>query len=158
MTVRSPAETTMEFEFATARNMRLGALVMARGEFCVEVIEPGECVAFVLLRGCLQITRQRAGEPASYCLHATPRAPSSSSILAPTPSSPSAPRSACAASVAAPEGMHMSGQTGFNYEVMLSRLHGGLCAFQSLRAHRRQREQAAAPAPTPEPRARPSRA
>ena len=65
----------MEFEFATARNMRLGALVMARGEFCVEVLEPGECVAFVLLRGCLQITRQRAAEPASYCLHATPRAP-----------------------------------------------------------------------------------
>jgi hypothetical protein len=64
----------MEFEFATARNMRLGALVMARGEFCVEVLEPDECVAFVLLRGCLQITRQRAGEPASYCLHATPRA------------------------------------------------------------------------------------
>ena len=49
----------MEFEFATARNMRLGALVMARGEFCVEVLEPDECVA----------------EPASYCLHATPRAP-----------------------------------------------------------------------------------
>ena len=65
----------MEFEFATARNMRLGALVMARGEFCVEVLEPGESVAFVLLRGCLQITRQRAGEPASYCLHTTPRAP-----------------------------------------------------------------------------------
>jgi hypothetical protein len=69
------AEDSMEFEFATARNMRLGALVMARGEFCVEVLEPDECVAFVLLRGCLQITRQRAGEPASYCLHATPRAP-----------------------------------------------------------------------------------
>ncbi len=49
----------------------------------------------------------------------------------------------------------MSGQTGFNYEVMLSRLHGGLCAFQSLRAHRRQREQEAAPAPTPEPRTTP---
>ena len=41
----------------------------------VEVLEPDDCVAFVLLRGCLQITRQRAGEPASYCLHATPRAP-----------------------------------------------------------------------------------
>ena len=44
----------------------------------------------------------------------------------------------------------MSGQTGFNYEVMISRLHGGLCAFQSLRAHRRQREQAVAPAPSTE--------
>jgi hypothetical protein len=41
--------------------------------------------------------------------------------------------------------MHMSNQTGFDYEVMISRLHGGLCAFQSLRAHRRQRAQAAAP-------------
>ena len=49
----------------------------------------------------------------------------------------------------------MSDQTGFNYEVMLSRLHGGLCAFQSLRAHRRHREQAAAPARTPEPHATP---
>ncbi|MBK6845519.1 MAG: hypothetical protein IPG88_25025 [Gemmatimonadetes bacterium] len=49
----------------------------------------------------------------------------------------------------------MSNQTGFDYEVMLSRLHGGLCAFQSLRAHRRQREQAAAPAPTTEARATP---
>jgi hypothetical protein len=65
----------MEFEFATTRTMQLGALVMARGEFHVEVLEPGESVAFVLLRGCLQITRQRAGEPASYCLHATPKAP-----------------------------------------------------------------------------------
>ena len=49
----------------------------------------------------------------------------------------------------------MSDQTGFSYEVMLSRLHGGLCAFQSLRSHRRQREQAAEPAPTPEPRVTP---
>ena len=47
----------------------------------------------------------------------------------------------------------MSGQTGFNYEVMISRLHGGLCAFQSLRAHRRQREQAVVPAASTERRA-----
>ena len=65
----------MEFEFARSRRVQLGALVMARGEFCVEVIEPGDYVALVLLRGCLQITRQRAGEPASYCLHTSPRAP-----------------------------------------------------------------------------------
>ena len=38
-------------------------------------IGPGDAIAFVLVRGTLQITRQRAGEPASYCLHATPRAP-----------------------------------------------------------------------------------
>jgi hypothetical protein len=30
---------------------------------------------FVLAYGCLQITRQRSGQPASYSLHATPRAP-----------------------------------------------------------------------------------
>ena len=34
-----------------------------------------DAVAFVLVRGCLQITRQKAGDPGSYCLHATPRAP-----------------------------------------------------------------------------------
>ena len=52
----------------------------------------------------------------------------------------------------------MSNQTGFDYEVMISRLHGGLCAFQSLRAHRRERAQAAAPLPapaTPAPRVAP---
>ena len=65
----------MEINFANAGSMQLDALVMARGEYCVETVEPGECVAFVLVRGCLQITRQRAGEPAAYCLHATPRAP-----------------------------------------------------------------------------------
>lgn len=65
----------MEINFANAGSMQLDALVMARGEYCVEVVEPGECVAFVLMRGCLQITRQKAGEPAAYCLHTTPRAP-----------------------------------------------------------------------------------
>jgi len=65
----------MEFEFANTRRMCLGALVMARGEFCVEILEPGDYIAFVLVHGCLQITRQRAGQPASYCLHTTPRAP-----------------------------------------------------------------------------------
>ncbi|MBL9105124.1 MAG: hypothetical protein JNL82_29530 [Myxococcales bacterium] len=65
----------MEINFANAGSMQLDALVMARGEYCVEVVEPGECVAFVLVRGCLQITRQQAGEPAAYCLHTTPRAP-----------------------------------------------------------------------------------
>lgn len=64
----------MEINFANAGSMQLDALVMARGEFCVEVVEPGECIAFVLMRGCLQITRQKACEPA-YCLHTTPRAP-----------------------------------------------------------------------------------
>ena len=49
----------------------------------------------------------------------------------------------------------MSNPTGFDYEVMISRLHGGLCAFQSLRAHRRERAQAAAPPPATEARRMP---
>ena len=49
----------------------------------------------------------------------------------------------------------MSNPTGFDYEVMISRLHGGLCAFQSLRAHRRERAQAAAPPPATEARRTP---
>jgi len=51
--------------------------------------------------------------------------------------------------------MHMSNPTGFDYDVMISRLHGGLRAFQSLRAHRRQRAEAAAPPPAPEERPMP---
>lgn len=65
----------MEISFMSTPGMHLDALLMARGEYCLEIVEPGECVGFVLVRGCLQITRQKAGEPASYCLHATPRAP-----------------------------------------------------------------------------------
>ena len=65
----------MEINFASAGSMHLDALVMARGQYSLEVVGPGDAVAFVLVRGCLQITRQKAGEPAAYCLHATPRAP-----------------------------------------------------------------------------------
>ncbi len=65
----------MKFEFANARRLQLGALVMARGEFCLEVLEPGDYVALMIFHGCLQVTRQRAGQPASYSLHTTPRAP-----------------------------------------------------------------------------------
>lgn len=65
----------MQINFANTGSMHLDALVMARGQYCLEIVSPGEAVAFVLARGCLQITRQRAGDPASYCLHATPAAP-----------------------------------------------------------------------------------
>jgi len=65
----------MEISLAYTRTMQLAALVMARGEYVVEVVEPGDGLAFILVRGCLQITRRRAGEPPSYSLHATPRAP-----------------------------------------------------------------------------------
>ncbi len=37
--------------------------------------------------------------------------------------------------------------TGFDFDVMISRLYGGVRAFQSLRAHRRQRAQGEAPPP-----------
>lgn len=67
----------MEFDIGAIRDgrLRLQGLVMARGEYCLEVVEPGEVLVFVLAYGCLQVTRQRAGQPASYCLHATTRAP-----------------------------------------------------------------------------------
>ncbi len=67
----------MEFDIGTLRDGRLSlqGLVMARGEYCLEVVEPGDAVVFILARGCLQITRQRSGQPASYSLHATPRGP-----------------------------------------------------------------------------------
>lgn len=50
----------------------------------------------------------------------------------------------------------MSDQTGFDYDAIISHLHGGLCAFQSLRAHRRERAQAAAAAAAPPPTVAPS--
>ena len=52
----------------------------------------------------------------------------------------------------------MSSQSGFDYDLLISRLHGGVCAFQSLRAHRRQREQPPAPPPDERPTPPPSRA
>ena len=67
----------MEFNIGSLSDgrLRLQGLVMARGEYCLEVLEPGEVLVFVLAHGCLQITRQRSGQPASYSLHATPREP-----------------------------------------------------------------------------------
>ena len=67
----------MEFNIGSLHDGRLclQGLVMARGEYCLEVIEAGEVLVFALAYGCLQITRQRGGQPASYCLHATPRGP-----------------------------------------------------------------------------------
>ncbi len=49
----------------------------------------------------------------------------------------------------------MSNQSGFDYDVLISRLHGGVRAFQSLRAHRRQRDQP--PTPPPDERPPPTR-
>jgi hypothetical protein len=67
----------MEFDIGSVRDgrLRLQGLVMARGEYCLEVIEAGQVLVFVLAYGCLQITRQRGGQPASFCLHATPTKP-----------------------------------------------------------------------------------
>ena len=51
----------------------------------------------------------------------------------------------------------MSNQTGFDYDVLISRLHGGLLAFQGLRAHRRQRDQPPASRPEERPTPPPAR-
>ena len=65
----------MQFDIASLRNYSVSALAMARGEHAIEDVGDGCVTAFVLLYGCIQITRQRSGQPASYCLHAKPRAP-----------------------------------------------------------------------------------
>lgn len=65
----------MQFDIAELRRFRLTALAMARGEHSLEEVEEGQVVAFVLLYGCVQITRERGGQPASFSLHATPRKP-----------------------------------------------------------------------------------
>ena len=44
----------------------------------------------------------------------------------------------------------MSNQTGIDYDTLISRIHGGVCAFQSLRTHRRERTREDA---SPPPRA-----
>lgn len=65
----------MHFDIASLKNYSVSALAMARGEHTVEDVDDGSVVAFVLLYGCIQITRQRGGQPASYSLHARPSAP-----------------------------------------------------------------------------------
>ena len=65
----------MQFDIGNLKNYSVSALAMARGEHTIEEIDDGSVVAFVILYGCIQITRQRSGQPASYCLHAKPRAP-----------------------------------------------------------------------------------
>jgi len=55
--------------------MRLSVLAMARGEHGIEDVAEGDMIAIVLLFGCVQITRGRTGQPASFSLHATRTAP-----------------------------------------------------------------------------------
>jgi hypothetical protein len=49
----------------------LNTLAMARGEHHIEHVEEGEVVALIVLVGCLQVTRERSGQPANFCLHAS---------------------------------------------------------------------------------------
>ena len=65
----------MRFDVTGLRGYELSVLAMPRGEHTLEEIETSESVAFVLLFGCVQVTRQRVGQPASFSLHATPQAP-----------------------------------------------------------------------------------
>lgn len=65
----------MRFNIAGLRGYDLSVLAMPRGEHVVEEVGASESLAFVLLYGCVQITRQRGGQPASFSLHATPQAP-----------------------------------------------------------------------------------
>ena len=65
----------MKFNITGLRGYDLSVLAMPRGEHSVEEVDASESVAFVLLYGCVQVTRQRSGQPASFSLHATPQAP-----------------------------------------------------------------------------------
>jgi hypothetical protein len=65
----------MRFDAPELRGFRLSAIAMARGEHAHEEVAEGDLVAFALLFGCVQITRNRSDAPASFSLHATPKAP-----------------------------------------------------------------------------------
>lgn len=65
----------MRFNLGGLRGYDVSVLAMPRGEHVVEEVEPSDSLAFVLVYGCVQITRQRSGQPASFSLHATPQAP-----------------------------------------------------------------------------------
>lgn len=65
----------MRFDVAGLRGYDLSMFAMPRGEHSLEEVVENEAVAFVLVYGCVQITRQRRGQPANFSLHATPRAP-----------------------------------------------------------------------------------
>jgi hypothetical protein len=65
----------MRFDAPEFHGMRLSVLAMARGEHGVEDVAEGEMVALVIVVGCVQVTRSRAGQPANFSLHATRTAP-----------------------------------------------------------------------------------
>ena len=65
----------MRFDVAGLRGFDLSLLAMPRGEHVVEEVSSSEAIAFVLVYGCVQVTRERGGQPASFSLHATPKAP-----------------------------------------------------------------------------------
>ncbi len=60
----------MKIKIAGFGGYELNTLAMARGEHHIEYVEEGEVVALIVLVGCLQVTRERSGQPANFCLHA----------------------------------------------------------------------------------------
>lgn len=65
----------MKFDIVRGERFEVNTIAMARGEHCVEEVREGEVIAFVIAWGCIQVTRERGGQPASFCLHARPTAP-----------------------------------------------------------------------------------
>lgn len=65
----------MKFDVAKGERYEVSTIAMARGEHSVEEVGEGDVIALVLVWGCVQVTRERAEQPASYCLHAKPDAP-----------------------------------------------------------------------------------
>lgn len=65
----------MKFDVTKGDKYELSTIAMARGEHCVEEVGDGDVVALVIVWGCVQVTRERGGQPASFSLHARPSAP-----------------------------------------------------------------------------------
>lgn len=65
----------MKLKIASLNDYEVSALAMARGEHHVEEVLEGEVVALILVLGCLQVTREKSGQPASFSLHATRTGP-----------------------------------------------------------------------------------
>lgn len=65
----------MKFDVTKGDQYELSTLAMARGEHCVEEVGDGDVIALVIVWGCVQVTRERGGQPASFSLHARPSAP-----------------------------------------------------------------------------------
>ncbi len=63
------------FSLLTSRQYDMDALVMMRGETYLDVVEDGEMLVLVVVRGAATISRSRAGEQPSFHMTSRPAQP-----------------------------------------------------------------------------------